>query len=111
MTTFERVKNLATHKGLSMRQVNELAGLGKGSIYHWKDKSPSINAVSKVAKVLHVSTDYLLGNTDDMSESPSIHDIDMNDVMNNETTIMRWKGKQIPPEELEMIRRILDSGN
>lgn len=30
--------------------------------------------------------------------------------MKDEDTIMSWQGKPIPPEELEMIRRILDGG-
>lgn len=65
MTTFELIKKLAREQGMTLAQLNEKAGLGKNSIYHWSTKTPSTDSLSKVADVLHVSVDYLLGNTDD----------------------------------------------
>jgi transcriptional regulator with XRE-family HTH domain len=35
---------------------------------------------------------------------------DLSDMMQDKSTIMAWQGRPIPPEELEMIRRILDGG-
>lgn len=65
MTTFELIKKLAREQGMTLAQLNERSGLGKNSIYHWSTKTPSTDSLSKVADVLHVSVDYLLGNTDD----------------------------------------------
>lgn len=66
MNTFERVKVTAREKGLTLRQVEEKAGLGRNSLYRWKDYTPRVSGVTAVADVLGVSVDYLLGNTDEM---------------------------------------------
>lgn len=75
MNTFDRIKKLAKNQKLSLMQVNNRAGLGERSIYHWKNQKPNIVSLRAVAKVLHTSTDYLLGNTDDPTQiSPKIDD-------------------------------------
>ena len=66
MTVFERIKELANKRGYSLTRLNNEAGLGTNSIYHWRTKSPSTASLKKVADVLGVSVDYLLGNTDEM---------------------------------------------
>ena len=64
MTLFERIKKIAKEHGYTLLKLNEKAGLGTGSIYNWKTKKPTIENIQKVADVLGVSTDYLLGNED-----------------------------------------------
>lgn len=66
MTTFERIKQTARERGLTLNQLNDTAKLKNNIIYSWKSKTPSAESLSKVADVLGVSVDYLLGNTDDM---------------------------------------------
>lgn len=61
MTTLDRIKNLSQKKGWSLQTLAEKAGVGKNSIYRWDTKVPSTSSLQKVAKVLNVSTDYLLG--------------------------------------------------
>lgn len=60
MTLFETIKKLAKKQGLSLLQVNEKAGLGKMSIYNWKNKTPSISALKKVAEVLNTTVNDLI---------------------------------------------------
>lgn len=64
MIAFERIKELAKKKKLSLVEVNDKAGLGTRSIYHWKDKMPNNNNLAAVAKVLGTTVDYLSGLTD-----------------------------------------------
>ena len=71
MTVFERIKELAKKRGYSLTRLNNEAGLGTNSIYHWRTKSPSTASLKKVADVLGVSVDYLLGNTDKMNPAPN----------------------------------------
>lgn len=66
MTTFERIKLMAKKRGLTLNQLNAQAELKQNIIYSWKRKTPSADSLSKVADVLGVSVDYLLGNTDEM---------------------------------------------
>ena len=66
MTLFERTKEIASKRGMSLQEVAKKANLGVNSIYRWKERNPTTSNITKVADVLGVSVDYLLGNTDDM---------------------------------------------
>ena len=83
--------------------VAEKAGLGINAIYRWKNQTPTTDSISKVAKVLNVSTDYLLGASDDPEPSKKNKptEVDLGEAIKDDYTIMRWKGKQIPPEEIK----------
>ena len=66
MNTFERIKEISKERGLNLKKTAIEAGLSENAIYKWKTQTPQSNALQKVADVLGVSVDYLLGNTDDM---------------------------------------------
>ncbi|RHW48266.1 XRE family transcriptional regulator [Bombilactobacillus bombi] len=107
MTLFERIKELASKKGLSMLQLNEKAGLGKNAIYKWKTQNPSTDNLQKVANVLNVSIENLL---EDNASPRKKGAKDITEEVNNpdEDTFLSYEGMPIPAEELEMIRRILE---
>ncbi|WP_010623965.1 helix-turn-helix domain-containing protein [Companilactobacillus versmoldensis] len=110
MTTLDRIKKISKQRGFSLTKVNDMANLGTNTIYSWKHKEPGINNLKAVANVLHVSVDYLLGKTDDPDINTKSKKVDIKDVMQDDYTVMSYGGREIPPEELEMIRRILDGG-
>ena len=101
MTILERIKNLAKSRGYSLSSLNDKAGLGKNTIYSWKHKDPSTDNLQKVADVLHVSTDYLHGNTEKLSESKKAVDL------NDDDAFLTLEGKPIPEEDRELIKRLL----
>lgn len=87
MTIFERTKEIAKTRGLSLQDVATAAGIGINSIYGWKNKKPSIDRLKAVADVLNVSVDYLLGNTDDMhanKKATSNNPVDLKEVAEND---------------------------
>ncbi|KRL68124.1 hypothetical protein FC27_GL000862 [Companilactobacillus versmoldensis DSM 14857 = KCTC 3814] len=51
-----------------------------------------------------------MGKTDDPDINTKSKKVDIKDVMQDDYTVMSYGGREIPPEELEMIRRILDGG-
>lgn len=110
MTTLDRIKKISKQRGFSLTKVNDMANLGTNTIYSWKHKEPGINNLKAVANVLHVSVDYLLGKTDNPDINNKSKKVDIKDAMQDDYTIMSYGGREIPPEELEMIRRILDGG-
>lgn len=69
MTLYERTINLSKQRGYSLKNLAIKAGLAENSIYDWKKSTPKADNLQKVADVLNVSTDYLLGRTDDMNSS------------------------------------------
>lgn len=111
MTTFERIKQTAKDRGLTLNQLNDKANLKNNIIYSWKTKTPSVENVKKVADVLGVSVDYLLGNTDEMHSmkiSNSSEDADLKKYF-DENIPLQFDGKEIPQEDLKIIKRILES--
>lgn len=104
MTTFERIKKLAKQHGMTLAKLNEQAGLGTNSIYHWKTKKPSTDNLQKVAKVLNVSVDYLLGKDEHKKAAKKTADLA------DEDTVFTYEGRQIPPEDLEYMKRLLRGG-
>lgn len=63
----ERIRPLFDHSGLQDKELEALLNLPRGVIYKWgtgKYKSYQ-KYVPQIAAYFHVSTDYLLGNTDD----------------------------------------------
>ncbi|TVV29951.1 helix-turn-helix transcriptional regulator [Weissella cibaria] len=108
MTVLERIKEVSKLRGYNLTKVNEMAHLGKNTIYSWKTKEPSHNNLQAVADVLGVSVDYLLGNTDEMHSNKKDDKkvADLKDIM-KEFEIVQFDGKTIPEEDLLVIERII----
>lgn len=105
MTLFERIKEMAKTRGWSLQETAQKAGLGINTIYGWKRQEPAATKIQAVADVLHVSVDYLLGNTDNPNPTKSKpQDLADKDI------VLSFEGKEIPPEDLETIRRFLRGG-
>ena len=68
MKTFaERLKYLRNEKELSQRQLSKQLGLGHSAVTQWENETntPNAEAIVMLAKFFNVSSDYLLGLTDD----------------------------------------------
>lgn len=64
MTTFEIIKQLANKRNQSLQQVAEKLGFSKNLIYRWKISEPKAKDLAKIADYFDVTTDYLLGRTE-----------------------------------------------
>ena len=102
MIEFERAKELARKRKMSLLEVNDKAELGKRSIYNWKNRKPGIMALGAVAKVLHTSTDYLSGITNDPVPhiQKSIH-------LEDDLTFV-YHGYSVPQKYIDAIRFLMD---
>ena len=100
MTIFERTKEIAKKRGLSLQETAKSAGIGINSIYSWKDKKPSVDRIKAVADVLGVSVDYLLGNTDEMhSNKKDDMPVDLEEVLDKLGPTLRFEGKELTDEQ------------
>ena len=57
---YEKVKNLAKKKGMSISELERQAGLSTGCISKWKVSNPTVHSLKAVANVLKVKVDKLL---------------------------------------------------
>ncbi|WP_312399551.1 helix-turn-helix domain-containing protein [Leuconostoc lactis] len=101
MTLVSRTKEMAQQRGLSLKVLAVKAGLAENAIYRWDDNNPKSENLQKVADVLHVSTDYLLGRTDQMNATSS--DKKVADILDDET-ILAFDGMEIAEEDKEKLR-------
>ncbi|QEA44122.1 helix-turn-helix transcriptional regulator [Leuconostoc lactis] len=97
----DNIKKESSKRGYSLRKLNDLAGLKPNIIYSWAKQEPSLTSLQKVADVLHVSTDYLLGRTDQMNATSS--DKKVADILDDET-ILAFDGMEIAEEDKEKLR-------
>lgn len=64
MGVYDLVKELASKKNISVAQLERTLDLSNGSISKWNNSNPNSEPLLKVANYFGVSTDYLLGRTD-----------------------------------------------
>lgn len=65
MDIYERVQHLAKNQGLSVRELGNKLNIGPTTLYKWKKQTPKSDILIKVADYFGVSTDYLLGRSND----------------------------------------------
>lgn len=101
MTIYERTESIAKERGLSMPELEKKAGLGEKSIYSWKRSTPNSDKLARVADVLHVSTDYLLGRTP--IKNVESNKVPKADILDDET-VLAFDGMEIEESEKEKLR-------
>ena len=57
---YERIKKLADEKGISIYALEKKAGLENGAIGKWRESSPTLKNLQKVADALEVSITELI---------------------------------------------------
>ncbi len=100
MTLFERIKETAKKQGLTLSSLERKAGLSENSLYSWKRSNPKTDNLQKIADVLHVSMDYLLGRI-----------VEMNPCSENLTEAQKQIAYFIDPaatkEDIEQIKQLV----
>lgn len=100
----ERLTNLRENKGWSKTYVAKAIGLSSMQTYanyEYGRREPDFSTVDKLANLFDVSTDYLLGRKESAIKTADLAD---------KETIFTFEGKEIPPEDLEYMKRILLGG-
>lgn len=105
MALIDRVKETAKKNGYSLTELAVKAGIGEKSIYAWTTREPTVATLQKVADVLHVSTDYLLGRTDEM-HATTVETVKKADIDDDEL-LLSFQGKDVTPEYRDAIIAIL----
>ena len=90
----EQIKSLRMCKGLNQVELAKIFGVTKQSVSNWENENimPSVDMLIKIANFFNVSTDYLLGlteqhalNTDGLSELQIAHiQAIINDILQEE---------------------------
>nr|DAO56177.1 MAG TPA: repressor protein [Caudoviricetes sp.] len=110
-STLEKIKELALKRGISLQKVAEDLGYSINYLYTLKEKTPKSDRLQEIADYFNVSTDYLLGRTD----NPTIADKEQFffegkevDVEKLASTAMRFNGKPLTEEDKKAIQNIIE---
>lgn len=107
-STFEIVKDLCEKQGISLNTLEEKLELGKNSLYGLKRNQPSAERLQQIADYFGVSTDYLLGRTDNPAiagEKAPEYEIELDDL---DGRIMLFDGKPLSDDDKRAIKGIIE---
>ena len=111
--TFEKVRELARKKGLSLNQVEEKLGYSKNTLYSLKRQKISSERLQQIADYFNVSTDYLLGRTDNPAIAGSDEFAQVNgqiiDLRKAAANTMLFDGKPLNEDDIDFITSVLSA--
>lgn len=111
-STYEKIKELAEKQGISLNKLEEKLGYSRNTIYNMRKSTPNSERISEIADHFHVSTDYLLGRTDNpaIAGEPEKFYFEGQevDVEQLASTAMRFNGKPLTDEDKKAIQNIIE---
>lgn len=110
MTVFERIKELSKQQSKTMKQVTLDLNFSENYFYSLKSgKQPSAQNLEKIADYFNVSTDYLLGRTNDKQplNNSAEQKIDLKTFLEIDSQNAYYGGEKLTQEEKDTIRKIL----
>ena len=108
--TFEKIKELAKKRGKSLGQVEEDLGYGRNTLYKIKNSTPNAERIAEIANYFNVSTDYLLGRTDNPAiakDTVTTPDGRIVDLSNLRERIVLFDGKPLSDDDVDKIAQII----
>lgn len=107
---FEKIKELCQMRGISINSLEETLGYSRNTIYSMKSKKPNAERLQEIADYFHVSTDYLLGRTDNpnvASETVTTADGRVVDLSNLRERVVLFDGKPLSDDDVDKIAQII----
>ena len=112
-STFEIVKDLCEKQGISLNTLEDKLKLGKNSLYGLKRNQPSAERLQQIADYFNVSTDYLLGRTDNPAIAGSDEFAQVNgqiiDLRKAAANTMLFDGKSLNEDDIDFITSVLSA--
>lgn len=107
--TFDRIKELAKKQGLSINSLEEKLGYSRNTIYNLKNSKPSTERISEIADYFNVSTDYLLGRTDNPVIARDTVTKTEIDLKKDAAESFFYDGHELNDEDLDLISSLLEA--
>lgn len=108
-STFERIKELCKKQGISLNTLEENLGYSRNTIYSLKKQKPNAERIAEIADYFHVSTDYLLGRTDNPRIASSDDKDEVIDFKEIAKESMAFDGHTLNDEDIELIASLLET--
>lgn len=109
-----RLKELRNQQNMTQDELGKVLNVSGKTIGTWErdSRQPNIETINALANYFNVSTDYLLGRKEDSKTKNDDKQVDLTGIgqKEDEEKIFSYEGKEIPKQDLELIRRILETG-
>ena len=109
-----RLKELTNQKNMTQDELGKVLNVSGKTIGTWErdSRQPNIETINALANYFNVSTDYLLGRKENSKTKNDDKQVDLTGIgqKEDEEKIFSYEGKEIPRQDLELIRRILETG-
>ena len=105
MSIAERIKKYRSDKHYTQKELADLLNVKPTTVSGWElgRNTPSIEMIKKLASIFGVSFDNMAGVSDNNNK---LKTADLAD----KDTVFTYEGRQIPPEDLEYMKRLLRGG-
>lgn len=107
---FEKIKELCQKRGISINSLEETLGYSRNTIYSMKSKKPNAERLQEIADYFNVSTDYLLGRTDNPNiagDTVTTPDGRVVDLSNLRERVVLFDGKPLSDDDVDKIAQII----
>lgn len=103
MSTGTTIRDLRKQHRLSQTELAKAVHVSQATVTAWETgkAEPSSSALNTLASYFNVSADYLLGRKESENKTADLADKD---------TVFTYEGRQIPPEDLDYMKRLLRGG-
>lgn len=107
--TFDIVKELCKKQGISINTLEERVGFSRNSLYSWRNSSPKPEKLNVIADYFNVSTDYLLGRTDNPKiASDEVAGYTTEDLRKMARNAKTFDGKPLTEGDIDAIQNIIE---
>lgn len=106
---FEKIKELCQKRGISINSLEETLGYSRNTIYSMKSKKPNAERLQEIADYFNVSTDYLLGRTDNPVIAGDTVTKTEIDLKKDAAESFFYDGHELNDEDLDLISSLLET--
>lgn len=109
-STLEKIKELAKKRGIPLTKLEESLGYSTNYFYTLKTKTPNSERLQQIADYFNVSTDYLLGRTDNpaIAGDDTISGYTSDDLRKMAENAKTFDGKPLTEEHIDAIQNIIE---
>ena len=114
MTIYERIESLRKSKGLSQGKLEKQLGFSNGSISKWKNSTPKVERLQKLADFFGVSVEYLMTGKEDEQKVKDNTDLkqkyrELEELLRSDSMKpVRYDGKPVNNDTIDLLLKQIE---
>lgn len=114
MTIYERIESLRKSKRLSQGKLEKQLGFSNGSISKWKNSTPKVERLQKLADFFGVSVEYLMTGKEDEQKEKDNTDLkqkyrELEELLRSDSMKpVRYDGKPVNNDTIDLLLKQIE---